>query len=97
MKPYHMIAFVSALCLACTGVPAAALAEPAAVYADAAETTDVSCFTYVKEDGGISLTGLAGNAPEEIVIPAEIEGLPVWSCRKVSQLLNPMLLRRTRC
>lgn len=84
MKLYHTIAFVSALCLACTGVPAAALAEPAAVYADAAETTDVSCFTYVKEDGGISLTGLVGSAPEEIVIPAEIEGLPVTKiCKEV--------------
>lgn len=82
MKPLHTIAFVSALCLTCSGMPAAAFADTAAIYAEAAETTSEDCFIYEKKDNTIRITGITEDAPAEIVIPAEIEGLPVTEIAK---------------
>ncbi len=53
----------------------AALPAPAAVYAE--EVSTYQGLTYEQEYGEITITGFTDDLPEELVIPAEIDGMPV--------------------
>ena len=53
----------------------AALPAPAAVYAE--EVSTYQGLTYEQEYSEIVITGFTDDLPEELVIPAEIDGLPV--------------------
>ncbi len=62
-----------------TCVPLAAAMEPTAVLAASAAETDKQFFDYKVMDGEVCITGSTNNLPAEVVIPAEIDGMPVTS------------------
>lgn len=65
------------LCAACLIGTGAALPAPSSVYA-AEETQPVyEGLKYAVTDGTVTITGYTADLPEEVAVPAEIDGLPV--------------------
>ncbi|MCR5718542.1 MAG: glycoside hydrolase family 9 protein [Oscillospiraceae bacterium] len=77
MRKHTITALAAALCLLCTGIPAANLPQNAAVTASAAEAALTSGdFTYTIENDCVTISGWTGET-ESVKIPSEIDGMPV--------------------
>lgn len=75
MKLFQGAAVLCAACLILTG--AAALPEPAAVYAAEEEQPVYQGMLYETAEDAVTVTGFTEDLPEEITVPSEIGGLPV--------------------
>ena len=65
------------MCAACLMFSGAAISAPLPVYADSAEETVYQGMKYTVADGAVTVTGYTEDLPAELVIPAEIGGVPV--------------------
>ena len=77
MKLHHCIAFASAVCLVFSGLPAAAVTGSGIVCAESESVA--GGLIYEKNADSVTIVCSDANLPSELVIPAEIEGLPVKS------------------
>ena len=79
MKKHRLTAMAAALCLLCTGIPAAA-APFTTLSASAEDTEELTsgALTYVIENDSITITKCDAKA-ETVEIPSEIDGVPVKS------------------
>lgn len=78
MKIKKMLAVVSALCMMCAVVPMVPAQETSVISASARGTDSIyQNLKYQHYGEGIKITGVTDDTIEEIVIPAEIDGLPV--------------------
>lgn len=77
MKKQTIPALAAALCLLCTGIPAAGLPESVSVTASAAaEKLTSGVLTYTVENDAVTITACDEKA-ETVEIPAKIDGKPV--------------------
>ena len=86
MKAKKGAAMLCAACLIGTG---AVLPAPPAAYA-AEETQPVyEGLKYAVTDGAVTITGFTADLPEEVTVPAEIDGLPVTKIAEGAFRYNP--------
>lgn len=95
MKHLRGTALLCAVCLMPAGT--AFMAEPAAVCAAAEEQAAFEGLLYEAAAGSVTVTGYTDDLPEEVIIPAEINGLPVTKikekafsyCSNITKLVLP--------
>lgn len=95
MKMKKILAVVSALCMVCGAVPMLPVQETAVISASAEDSAEL--FNYDKMSSGSSdgeiteyiyIYGVKDTSVTEIVIPSEIEGLPVTRISGFSNCFN---------
>ena len=75
MKPRKGAAVLCAACLIGTG--ASVLPAPAAVHAAEEAPLVYEGLKYETAEGAVTITGFTEDLPDEVTVPAEIDGLPV--------------------
>ena len=100
MKMRKMLAVVSALCMMCAVVPVLPVQESAVISANAEEEiTEYTYenFKYTKSEEAVKITGYVEEPTGELVIPEEIDSLPVKAigyeafaeCKEITSLTLP--------
>ena len=100
MKMRKMLAVVSALCMMCAVVPVLPVQESAVILASAEEEVTeyvYENFKYTKSEEAVKITGYVEEPTGELVIPEEIDSLPVKAigyeafaeCKEITSLTLP--------